>query len=84
MVPDVLFRTPAYIDSVVARSPASEAGLKPDDLVLFVGNELMQSIRQMKLALGRLQAGDRLRIVVRRGEELLTIELPVPRKPTAE
>jgi len=84
MVPDVLFRTPAYIDSVIAKSPAGEAGLKPDDLVLFVGNELMQSIRQMKLALGRLQAGDRLRIVVRRGEELITIELAVPRKPTAE
>jgi serine protease Do len=84
MVPDVLFRTPAYIDSVIGKSPAGEAGLKPDDLVLFVGNELMQSIRQMKRALGRLQAGDRLRIVVRRGEELVTIELAAPRKPTAE
>lgn len=84
MVPDVLFRTPAYIDSVVEESAAGKAGLKPDDLILFVGNELMQSIRQMKLALGRLEAGDRLRVVVRRGEELITLEFPVPRKPAAE
>lgn len=84
MVPDVLFRTPAYVDSVVADSPAHQAGLRPNDLVLFVGDELMQSIRQMKRSVGRLEAGDRLRIVVRRGNELVTFEFPVPKKPTPE
>lgn len=80
MVPDVLFRTPAYVDSVVRDSPADQAGLRSNDLVLFVGDELMQSIRQMKRAIGRLEAGDRLKVVVRRGDELVTFEFPVPRK----
>lgn len=84
MVPDVLFRTPAYVDSVVAKSAADTAGLRSNDLILFVGDELMQSIRQMKDAFGRLEAGDRLRMVVRRGDELVTFELPVPRKPTTD
>ena len=81
MVPDVLFRTPAYVDSVVRNSPAQQSGLQSNDLVLFVGDELIQSIRQLKRAIGRLEAGDRLRIVVRRGDELVTFEFPVLRKP---
>jgi serine protease Do len=80
MIPDVLFRTPAYVDMVVAGSPAKEAGLKPDDLILFVNDELMQSVRMTKKELGRLEAGDRLSIVVRRKDQLQTFEFSVPKK----
>lgn len=80
LVPDVLFRTPAYIDAVVAGSAASQAGLKSDDLVLFVNGDLMQSVRTTKDALGRLEAGDVLKLVVRRGDDLVNVELPVPKK----
>lgn len=80
MVPDVLFRTPAYIDTVVAGSAAAKVGLKSDDLVLFVNSDLMQSVRTMKEAIGKLEAGDVLKLVVRRGDELVTVDLPVPKK----
>lgn len=80
MVPDVLFRTPAYVDAVIAGSPAKEAGIKPDDLVLFVNDELMQSVRTIKEELGRLEAGDQLSIVVRRKDKLKTFEFSVPKK----
>lgn len=80
MIPDVVFRTPAFIDTVVPDSPAAKAGLRTDDLVVFVNDELMQSIRAIKDVIGRLEAGDMLRIVVRRGDELVTVEFPVPRK----
>lgn len=80
MVPDVIFRTPAYIDAVVANSSAAKVGLKSDDLVLFVNGELMQSVRTMKDAMGKLEAGDVLKLVVRRGDELVTVDLPVPKK----
>lgn len=80
MVPDVVERTPAFIDSIQADSAAAKIGLKPDDLVLFVNDELIQSCRALQDAIGRLESGDQLRLVVRRGNELVNVEMPVPRK----
>lgn len=80
MVPDVLFRTPAYVDAVVPGSSAREQGIKPDDLVLFVNDELMQSVRMIKEKLARLEAGDPVSIVVRRKDQLHTFEFTAPRK----
>lgn len=84
MVPDVVFRTPPYIDSVMPNSLAAKAGLETDDLVLFVNDELVQSNRALADALGYLEAGDTLRMIVRRGQKLVTLELPVERKPEQE
>ena len=80
MVPDVVERTPAFIDSIHADSAAAKVGLKSDDLVLFINDELIQSCRALQDAIGRLESGDQLRLVVRRGNELVTVEMPVPRK----
>lgn len=82
LVPDVLFRTPAYVDAIIEGSPAARLGIKPDDLVLFVNGELMQSVRMVKDELGRLEAGDTMKMVVRRGDQLVTFEIPVPKKPS--
>jgi serine protease Do len=80
MIPDVVARTPAFIERIVAESAAAQAGLKSNDLVLFVGDELIQSVRKLKDELGRLESGGNLRLVVRRGDQLVTVELPIPRK----
>ncbi|MGQ0633132.1 MAG: S1C family serine protease [Planctomycetaceae bacterium] len=81
MVPDVLYRTPAYVDAVVPGSPAANADIRPNDLVLFVNDELVPSCRMLRDELGRLEAGDLLRLVLRRGNILVPVELPVVRKP---
>src|SRR5258708_22517465 len=81
MVPDVLFRTPAFVDRVLGGSPAALADIRPNDLVLFVNDELVQSCRLFKDELGRLEAGDTLKLVVRRGNALIPVELPVEKKP---
>lgn len=83
LVPDVLFRTPAYVDSVIADSPAERAGIEPNDLVLFVNDDLVQSCRMLGDALGRLEAGDTLKLVLRRGNTLVPVELPVEKKADA-
>jgi serine protease Do len=80
LIPDVVERTPAYVDTVVANSAAAKAGMQPDDLVLFVNDELVQSSRALKASLGRLEAGDTLKLVVRRKNRLETFELAVPKK----
>lgn len=84
MVPDVVVRTPPFVDRVVSGSLAEKAGLKSNDLVLFVGETLVPSHRILKDELGRLEAGDRLKLVVRRGDQLVTVELQAPRKAGAE
>jgi serine protease Do len=81
MVPDVLFRTPAFVDAVLPGSSAAKADIRPNDLVLFVNDELVQSCRLFKDELGRLEAGDILKLVLRRGNALLPVELPVEKKP---
>jgi len=81
MLPDVIFRTPAYIGSILPGSLAAKAGLKSDDLVLFVNDELIQSTRILKARLGYLEAGDKLSIIVRRGDKLVAMEITVPAKP---
>ena len=80
MVPDVLFRTPAYVNALVDGSAAQQVKLQPDDLVLFVNDDLVQSVKELATAFGRLEAGDVLRLVVRRNDQLLTFEMRVPRK----
>lgn len=80
LIPDVIFRTPAYIESILGDTPAAEKGLRPDDLVLFVNDELVQSAKELKKALGALESGDTLQLVVRRKNLLVTVEMPVPKK----
>lgn len=84
LIPDVVFRTPAYVDSVITGSPAEAAGIRPDDLLLFINDELIQSCRMLRREIGRLEAGDTLRLILRRENQLLNVELAVPRKPDAK
>ncbi len=80
MLPDVVTKTPAYVDRVLPGSPAAEAGVMTDDLVLFVGEQLVSSARALRDELGQLEAGDRVKLVVRRGDQLITFEFTTPRK----
>lgn len=80
MVPDVVYRTPAYVDAIRPGSLAEETDLQPGDLVLFVNDELVHSVRSLRNEVGRLEAGDTLLLVVRRGDDLVTVEMPVRRK----
>ncbi|MBL8851252.1 MAG: serine protease [Planctomycetaceae bacterium] len=83
LVPDVIYRTPAYIDSVRPDSQAAAAGLRPDDLVVFLNNQLVPSIRVLEENLGRLQAEDDVQLVVRRGNQLVSVLLRAPRNADA-
>jgi serine protease Do len=79
-IPDVLNRTPAYIDRILPGSQAEKVGLLPNDLILFAGDNLVQSCKLLREDLGRLEANDVLKLVVRRGDTLLSVEVVAPRK----
>lgn len=80
LVPDVVFRTPAYIETVVEDSQAAKAGLKADDLIVFANGELVPSIRNFETVLRNLAPGDDLQLVVRRESELVSVTFRVPRQ----
>lgn len=79
-IPDVVARTPAYIDRVLPGSLADKAGLQTNDLILFVGDNLVQSCRAFIDEVGRLESGHQVKIVVRRDDKLVTVTIPVPKK----
>jgi serine protease Do len=72
-------RDPAYIDRVLPNSPAAAAGLKPDDLVVSMGGEVIRDVSDFKAAIKQLPPGVEVEIVVKRKDDVLTLKLsPAP------
>ena len=68
LVPDLLDKTPPFVESVSAGSPAARAGLMPDDLLVAVNGRAVASRAAVRQALARVPEGDPVRVtVVRRG-----------------
>ena len=84
LVPDVVVRTPPYIDRVVPHSPAARAGLRPDDLVVMIDTQVTASCRDTLRLLQRLERDVEVRISVLRDDELLEVNLKADSKPSAE
>jgi serine protease Do len=75
LVPDVLSRTPPFIDEVRRGSPADRAGLKSDDLVVFVNGRIVPSCKALSEELEFIEADARVQVTVVRGQELVEVEL---------
>ncbi len=73
LVPDVLERTPPYVDAVRPNSPAAAAGIKPDDLVVYLGENLIPSCKSLIEEVSRLERDAELRFVLMRGQELMEV-----------
>lgn len=65
----------AYVEAVVAGSPAERAGLQADDLVFRVGERTIRTCRDYDEALEGRTPGERLRVVVKRGKDMKAVEL---------
>ena len=75
LVPDVLERTPPYVEQVRAGSPAEKAGLQPDDLIVLLGDRLVQSCKLLRADLEYVDAFDPVKITVLRGRDLMEFDL---------
>lgn len=75
LVPDVLPRTPPYIDRVLPGSPAAAAGLRPDDLVLFINGRLSAACAVVRTELEYIDRIDPVSVTVLRDQELIDVQL---------
>lgn len=75
MVPNVLPKTPAFIDRVQSDTPASRAGLMPNDLVLLVSEQRVDSQKSLEKILLTIDRNDSFPMLVQRNNELVRIQI---------
>jgi serine protease Do len=75
LVPNVVERTPPYVEEIEPKSPAAKAGLKVDDLIVYMDGQLMSTISIFMDQLSSYQPGDEVEIQVERKGELVAIKL---------
>jgi S1-C subfamily serine protease len=75
LVPDVLERTPPYVDHVEPGSPAEQAGMRPDDLIVLLGDRLIQSRKALAQELEFVDFEDEVKLTLIRQQELVEVTL---------
>ena len=78
LIPDVLPRTPPYVDSVRQGSPAKKVGLRADDLIVFVNGEPIDSHKSLLNQLSRIESLDPVTVSVLREGKLRDFPLQPP------
>ena len=75
LVPDVMERTPVFVDDVVTDSPAGRSGLMPDDLVLMIDGGRIDGQRDFRDRLRRIDRRDNVALTVQRSNEILIVNV---------
>src|SRR5205814_2713535 len=57
LVPNVVEQTPSYVEEVVLGSLVAKAGLRPDDLIVYVDGDQVVSIKAYKEILDKVRPG---------------------------
>jgi serine protease Do len=81
LVANPVEHTPPYVDEILPNSPAAKAGLKPDDLIVYVDGLPVSSIQAYLEVLDRYRPGMEIKLEVRRGDRLTTVPLTLAERP---
>ena len=81
LVPNVVERTPPYVEDVVPGSPADKAGLKPDDLIVYVDGLPIPDIVTLNQVLAGSAPETEVKLEVQRGDKLVTVPLKLAKLP---
>jgi serine protease Do len=83
LLPEVLDQTPPFIDGVEPGSPAEQAGILVDDLIVYVGEVIIPSTNEFRLTMLKHPAEEPVTVIVMRDGDLLPLVL-APRVPSVE
>lgn len=82
LVPNVVERTPPYIEELLPGSPASKAGLRPDDLIVSLDGQQVVSVKGFRDLIAHSRPGATVKVEVRRAgagtadsDRLLTVDV---------
>ncbi|MFN6127271.1 MAG: S1C family serine protease [Planctomycetota bacterium] len=75
LIPDVLPKTPAFVDWVREDSTAARAGLQPNDLILLINDVRVDSRKGLERILSTINRADSFQLLVQRGQELIRVQV---------
>jgi serine protease Do len=78
-VPNVVERTPPYVEEVMPGSPAETAKLKPDDLIVYVDGLPTPDINTFQQILATYAPNVEVKLDVQRGDKVVTIPVKLAR-----
>lgn len=65
----------AVIDEVTEEGPAAKAGMQSGDVIVKIGDDTIETIRDLRSSMTQQKAGEEIKISVKRGEEELELTL---------
>jgi serine protease Do len=77
LVTDFLPKTPPFVEGVKSGSAAAKAGIRVDDLILFVNDHVAPSCKQLTEELTFIDRLDPVKLTIQRGQELIEVSLEV-------
>jgi serine protease Do len=66
---------PAYVDRVIAESPAAKAGLRPDDLIVRVDDYSIRTCKELREVLAKYSPGQTVQLSYKRGAKVAVVPL---------
>ncbi|MBI3411713.1 MAG: trypsin-like peptidase domain-containing protein [Planctomycetes bacterium] len=81
LVANAVGATPPYVEEIMPGSPAAQAGLRPDDLVVYLDGELVPSIRLFRDVMRQVGPGQEVTLEIQRVNRLLTVKLKLGDQP---
>jgi serine protease Do len=84
LVHEAIQLTPPFVEELRPESPAAKAGLRPDDLIVYVDGELVNSIKNFREVMRHYGPNDTVRLDVQRGNKLVNFKLVLEKQPKAK
>ncbi len=84
LVPNAVGVTPPYVEEVLPGSPAARAGLRPDDLIVYIDGELVPSIKMFRDLMKGIGPGTEIKLEVQRANKLQSVKLKLSEQPKAK
>ena len=75
MVPNVVARTPPFIDQVTTGSAAERSGLQKDDLIVEVGGKVTTSFKDLQNRLRQIDRDSQVSLMIQRGDQFINVTL---------